>query len=45
MASEYEYDEEDSWEDSDQDEIDELTGVSDNRCLVAADFDHDIILP
>jgi hypothetical protein len=32
-----EYDEDDSSED--QDEIAELTGMSDNSCLVAADFD------
>jgi hypothetical protein len=43
VASE-EYDE-DSLEDEDEDE--ELTGVSDDRCLVAADadFNHNIVLP
>ena len=40
-AASEEYDEEDSLED--QDEIVELTGVSDDGCLVAADFGQDSI--
>jgi hypothetical protein len=42
-ASSEEYEEEDTLED--EDEIEELTGVSNDTCLVAADFDHDVVLP
>src|SRR5205085_10132249 len=42
-AASEEYDEEDSFED--QDEISEWTEISDDRCLIAADFSRDIVFP